>query len=225
MMFVMKLLRRFSGCELALFSQILLAGALFTGCETTYDSAYSDVSPPSATPITTIGTAPTGTPADIERFRVGDSVTVTFGGISDVLTQLPPHEETVKEDGNITLNLIGAVKAAGKTTGELQKEIHDLYVPKYYVRLTVTVKPELRSYTIGGEVKMPGPKFWLPGTTVIKAIQAAGDFTDYASKRNVKLTRADGTVITINCKKAINDRRLDPLVFPGDQINVKRSIL
>lgn len=222
MMFVMKLLRRFSGRELALFSQILLAGALFTGCETTYDSAYSDVSPPSATPITTIGTAPTGAPADIERFRVGDSVTVTFGGVAE---QLPPHEETVKEDGNITLNLIGAVKVAGKTTGELQKEIHDLYVPKYYVRLTVTVKPQERSFTIGGEVKMPGPKLWMPGTTVIKAIQAAGDFTDYASKRNVKLTRADGTVITINCKKAINDRRLDPLVFPGDQINVKRSIL
>jgi protein involved in polysaccharide export with SLBB domain len=161
----------------------------------------------------------------MDKFRIGDLVSVTFSGIQDATTQLPPHEETIKEDGTVTLPLIGSVQALGRTAGELQKEIHTRY-EQYYPRLNVNVKPAPRSYTVGGEVKMAGPKFWEPGTTVIKAIQAAGDFTDFAKKTKVKLTRAsDGTVITVNCKKAIKDPRLDPLVFPGDVIHVPRRIL
>ena len=50
------------------------------------------------------------------------------------LTGLPetiePHVEPIKEDGTITLPDIGPVQAAGKTAGELQNEIYNLYVPK-----------------------------------------------------------------------------------------------
>ncbi len=68
------------------------------------------------------------------------------------------HEETIKEDGTITLPLIGSVYAVGKTAGELQNEIYTNYVPKYYVRLTVTVKSGDRVYYVGGEVKSPGSR-------------------------------------------------------------------
>ena len=148
---------------------------------------------------------------------VGDLVTVKFSG---TIEQIPPHEERIKDDGSITLPLIGAVQAAGKSTGDLQKEIHDRYVPDYYVRLTVTVTGEQRVYYVGGQVRQPGRQVYLGLTTVTKAIQSAGDFTDFAAKTRVELTRADGKTITIDCVKAAKDPALDLQVFPGDKINV-----
>src|SRR6185312_11736555 len=73
-------------------------------------------------------------------FHVGDLVNVSFALQSGVGDIMPPHSEVVHEDGTITLQYIGPIKALGKTAGELQREIHDLYVPKYYRELTVTVK-------------------------------------------------------------------------------------
>ena len=56
-------------------------------------------------------------------FRVGDHVTVVFSG--NIILPEQSHEERVKDDGTITLPEIGAVKAVGKTTGQLQKEIRE----------------------------------------------------------------------------------------------------
>ena len=56
------------------------------------------------------------------------------------------------------------------------------------------------------------------------AIGAAGGLTDYASKRNIWLIRANGTKIKVNYRKAIANPALDPQVFPGDSINVEKSI-
>lgn len=149
---------------------------------------------------------------------------VNFSGLQ---TPPPVHEEQIKSDGYVTLPLIGSVKADGKTPGELQRDMYSLYVPKYYPAssgFTVTVKPKERVFYVGGEVKAPGPKVYLGKTTVTKAIQAAGDFTDFANKRSVKLIRTDGTTITVNCNKAIERPELDPPVFPNDKIHVKRRI-
>lgn len=152
-----------------------------------------------------------------DRFTINDQVTVKFSGSVE---QIPTHEERIKDDGTITLTLIGAVKAAGKTPGELQKEIHGRYVPDYYKRLTVTVQGEQRVYSVGGQVRSPGRQVYIGTTTVTKAIQSAGDFTDFAAKRRVKLTRADGKTITVDCKKAAFDPSLDLSVYPGDKIDV-----
>ncbi|HMP81302.1 MAG TPA: polysaccharide biosynthesis/export family protein [Verrucomicrobiota bacterium] len=206
----------------------VLPVALLSGCATYDDPKFSD------TPQSVVATTPSaasesnGSILSIgerdDKFTVGDFVTVTFSGVG---TPPQPHEEQVKSDGNVTLPLIGAVKAEGKSPGELQLDIYNRYVPKYYTvssGFTVTVKPKERVYYVGGEVKMPGPKMYLGKTTVTKAIQTAGDFTDFANKRSVKLTRADGTKLTVNCNKAIGNPALDPPVFPGDQIHVKRRI-
>jgi protein involved in polysaccharide export with SLBB domain len=152
-----------------------------------------------------------------DRFAIGDQVTVKFSGTID---QIPTHEERIKDDGTITLSLIGAVAAAGKTPGELQKEIKDRYVPDYYKRLTVVVTGEQRVYSVGGQVRSPGRQGYIGATTVTKAIQSAGDFTDFAAKRRVKLTRADGKTSTVDCKKAAADPSLDLPVYPGDKIDV-----
>ena len=101
----------------------------------------------------------------------------------------------------------------------MQTEIHDLYVDEYYKRLTVTVTSEQRVYYVGGQVRSPGRQVYLGATTVTKAIQSAGDFTDFAAKRRVELTRGDKRLL-IDCLKAAKDPSLDLPVFPGDKIHV-----
>jgi polysaccharide export outer membrane protein len=168
--------------------------------------------------------APAGVPLNpgaVNRFRQGDMVTVTFSGL-ELAMALAPHEERIKEDGTITLPMIGSVLAKGKTAGELQKEIQERYVPKYYQRLVVTVKFLDSFYYVGGEVKVPNRQPWVGELTVTQAIQSAGDFTDFANRKKVLLVRADNTKITVNCVKALGNPSLDPKVFPGDKITVPR---
>ena len=207
----MKLLRKLSGQGLAVIGGSFLASLLLAGCRTEEAAFSESAGQPQAS-------------VEAVHFRIGDQVTVTFSGLppSDLI---PPHDERIKEDGTITLPLIGAVKASGKAPGELQKEIQDLYVPKYYLRLTVTVKSQDLVYSVGGEVRNPGPKVYVGETTVTKAIQAAGDFTDFANKKKVRLTRAGATKpITVNCVDAQKDSSKDPQVFPGDKIDVPRRL-
>jgi polysaccharide export outer membrane protein len=154
-------------------------------------------------------------------FRIGDMVTINFSGTTD---QIPAHTERIKEDGTIALDYIGPVQAVGKTAGQLQRDIRNLYVPKYYRDLTVTVVSQSQFYSIGGEVRSPGPKEYLGQTDIVKAIQAAGDFTEFANKKKVLLTRANGHQEKINVPKAIDDPRSDVPVYPGDKIYVPRRL-
>jgi protein involved in polysaccharide export with SLBB domain len=204
-------------------SGLLLAGAILAGCDSLPPKDALVSTPPK--PRTFVGqtsTADSQTTAAVARFRVGETVDVTMTTGSPE-TDPSPHIEPIKEDGTITMPLIGKITAVGKTTGELQDEIHDLYVPKYYVRLTVTVKsPVDRVYYIGGQVARPGVQTYLGETTVSKAIQGAGDFNDFAS-HTVTLTHA-GERIKVNVDKVLAGKEVDPPVYPGDQIDVPRTI-
>jgi polysaccharide biosynthesis/export protein VpsN len=214
---------------------VVVAGWLATGCQTArHDINFSSVpgDESTATPdksvsepatnktdVAKVSESPSGGPFGLnsDRFAIGDLVRVTFSGVTD---PIQPHEERIKDDGSITLPLIGAIKAVGKTPGDVQKAITSAYVPDYYKRLTVTVTSNQRVYYVGGQVRGPGRQEYLGTTTVTKAIQSAGDFTDFADRRKVILTRADGKKFTVNCLKAAKDPALDLAVFPGDKIEV-----
>jgi polysaccharide export outer membrane protein len=152
---------------------------------------------------------------------VGDSIKVIF---SDLPTPMLPFEERVKEDGTITLLQNQTFKAVGKTRGDLEKEIRTRYVPDFYRNLTVTIQPQERFYFVDGEVKEPNRQIYLGRMTVLKAIASCRGFTDFAKKTEVRIIRADGTTLIVNCKKALKDPRLDLEIFPGDTINVPRGI-
>jgi len=210
-----------------------------TGCQSTPPPAYADIepgvwsatstpgesAPPAQAQAAEGGTSAVASPAQAvgraDVFRVDDVVTVTITGITS--ETIKDHEERIKEDGSITLYLVGKVQAAGKTAGELQAELQKKY-EKYYRNPVVTVKSFQRVYYVGGEVRKPGPQAYLGETTVTKAIQAAGDFTEYALKRSIRVTRADGTTIKVNFGKLLDDPRLDPPIYPGDKIHVPRRI-
>lgn len=160
----------------------------------------------------------------VARLHVGDTVTITLslGGLPD---EIPTMEKPIKEDGTISLPDIGRVKAAGKTPGQLEDAIHDLYVPKYYTHLNVTVKTSNdRVYYVRGEVKSPGRMIYTGDITVSKAITSAGDFTDFANRGKVYLIRANGDRYQLDLDDILSGKQPDPPVYPGDQIEVTRRL-
>jgi protein involved in polysaccharide export with SLBB domain len=157
--------------------------------------------------------------------RVGNKIKIEFSGLP-LNDQIAPHEEQIKDDGSVTVPyLTNSIPAAGKTTRQLEKEIHDLYVPQYYTRITVTVISLDRYYSVGGQVSRPGLVLYSGDITVIKAIHSAGDFTDFARRTKVQLTRADKkTQVTIDCEKAQTHPELDLPIYPGDTLFVPRRL-
>lgn len=153
----------------------------------------------------------------------GEAITIT---LSDLPMGVQPIEERVKEDGTITLLQNQTFTAAGKSRRQLEQEIRERYVPKFYRNMTVSVQQQenTRFYFVGGEVRNPGRQVYLGPMTVLKAIQSCGDFTDFANRRKVQLFRSNGTREIINAKRALQDPSLDLPVYPGDRIHVPRSI-
>ncbi|MCO5051747.1 MAG: polysaccharide biosynthesis/export family protein [Verrucomicrobiae bacterium] len=196
----------------------LLIGLVLAGCQTSRDQIHFTEVPGDQPYASAPNAAGTSTSlGEAARLAVGDYVKITFSGI-----QSPPmpHEESVKEDGMVTLPMIGSIKAEGKTLGELQKAIYSKYVPLFYKQLTITASSERRIFYVQGQVRNPGRQEYFGQTTVLKAIAGAQDFTDFADRKRVVLTRADGSRTIVDCKKAAQDSNYDLPVYPGDKIEV-----
>jgi polysaccharide export outer membrane protein len=225
--------------RLCVVSCLLLIGLLFAGCQTNKaDSSFSEV--PGVEPVAQGGTSPGNTAAtpavalnpaatttnreSDEFIKVGDILVISFADLPpDRL--MPPFDQKVKDDGTITLIYNQPFQAAGKRTGDLEREIRAFYVPSYFRNLTVTVRLSAdRFYYVEGEVRLPSKLPYTPGITVSKAIAAAGGFTDFANKRKVRLIRGERTQ-TVNCNKVLDHPELDPVVLPNDKIHVPRRIV
>ncbi|HWF17973.1 MAG TPA: SLBB domain-containing protein [Verrucomicrobiae bacterium] len=201
-----------------------MAALFLAGCETdnakySYDPLAQNAAPASSGGLAS--TAPMVPPAPVDAsgttMHIGDSVTFNF---SDVPADLKPFDDTVKEDGSVTLMYNEKFQADGKTIGSLQQEIHDRYVPKYYRYLTVTIKPQERFYYVGGEVRSPNRQVYTGRMTVLQAIDTAGGFTEFARKGKVHVTRANGQTFDEDCIKALKHPELDHEIFAGDKIQV-----
>ena len=82
-------------------SLLLATGVVFSGCASSSADPEFSSAPAVAQAIEPVSPQPTQETGGL-RFQVGDTVIVTF---SDTVTEMKPHEERVKEDGNITLPL------------------------------------------------------------------------------------------------------------------------
>ena len=190
-------------------SAVLVLGGLISGCQS-QPPKFNEV-PQVSEAVRTV----------VDPLRVGDPLVISFSSSSPLDPVLQIFKESIKEDGTITPPVVGSVVAAGKTLGELQKDLQDKY-SKYYVNVTVTVVSDNRYYYVTGDVRKPGPEPYLGETDIIKAIAAAGDFTDFARKNKVRLTRANGQSQIINVKKILDDPQFDVPIYPGDKIYVPR---
>jgi len=166
-------------------------------------------------------TDPTGTSETLDKLHVGDVLTIE---LTDTPIAFLPREERIKEDGTVTLIEGKTFVAAGKTRGQLEQEVHDFYVPRFYLKMTVSIrqKEQTQFYYVRGEVHNPNRQIFISRIRLLQAIASAGDFTDFARKRKVLLTRADGRRIFINAVKARTHDDLNLEILPGDIIDVPR---
>jgi protein involved in polysaccharide export with SLBB domain len=140
-----------------------------------------------------------------------------------ITVELKPQILRIGEDGVLSgLHLNMQLVAAGKTVEQLQEEIRKKYVPDLYRRLSVQVKPEERYYYVGGEVRYGNKIPYTGQVTVLRAIEAAQGFGEFANRTKIQLRRANGQSFIINWKKARYNPKLDLEVFPYDHVIVPR---
>jgi polysaccharide export outer membrane protein len=94
--------------------------------------------------------------------------------------------------GSITMPLIGAVPARGRTTAGLAGEITGRLRNGYIREPSVAVEIEAyRPFFILGEVAAPGQYPYVPNMTVESAVAIAGGFSPRARRDVVTLTRGE----------------------------------
>jgi len=94
--------------------------------------------------------------------------------------------------GSITMPLIGAVRARGRTTAGLASEISAKLRGGFIRDPSVAVEIEAyRPFFILGEVAAPGQYPYVPNMTVETAVAIAGGFSPRARRDRVTLTHTD----------------------------------
>jgi protein involved in polysaccharide export with SLBB domain len=162
-------------------------------------------------------------PAD--DIRTGDSLLISLLDVPDADRFVDKILE-VRTDGTINIPYLQSVHAAGKTFGQFERQLQTNYIAKGFFRQpTVVVKPGLRFYSVGGEVKAPDRKPYSGDITVVRAIVSCGDFTEFANPRSVIISRTNGDREEVDCVRARHDSRFDRPICPGDAIFVPRSKL
>jgi polysaccharide export outer membrane protein len=220
--------RRINRCALV-GRRITLAAilGLSAGCSTVNDLFGWSNPPKSSARSSSASTAAAGV-SDEEasgRLRTGDEIVIRIdAGAATATSAATPSDVIIDDQGYIELPLVGQIKAAGLTTSELAEHIQSNYVPRYYVRCAVSVLVAQRYFYVGGEVKNPGRFLWSEDTTLMKAINTASGFTDYANRRKVQLARGKELLQIFDCEELMRHPAKDVPVRPGDTVTVPRSI-
>lgn len=199
----------------------VVAGALSTSERQGEPYVYGDAHPPEASEHTTWG-APTvhsaglkGDPMLSETegpylLDTGDKLRVFVYGQPNL-----SRAYTVDQDGVITVPLIGAVRARGRTTRDLEHSIRHQLGAEYVRDPQVTVDIlQNRPFFIYGEVRTGGQYPFISGMTVETAIAVAGGYSERASTRSFRITRRlNGFVDQIEAPS-------DYPLLPGDTVYV-----
>lgn len=100
----------------------------------------------------------------------------------------------VGTNGNVDLPVIGNIKAAGLTKAQLQSSLKEK-LSSYVKDPSVFVSFLQFNINVLGEVKSPGThSFDKDKVTIIDAIGAAGDLTDYGRRNDVIVIREEGKI-------------------------------
>ncbi len=144
------------------------------------------------------------------RLDAGDKLRVVIYG-QDGLT----NSYAIDAGGAITMPLIGAVSARGRTTAELASAIGAKLRNGYIREPSVAVEIEsYRPFFILGEVAAPGQYPYVPNMTVESAVAIAGGFSPRAKRDVVTLTHTDASGV------GRFEAPLGSPVSPGDTVLV-----
>jgi polysaccharide export outer membrane protein len=173
---------------------------------------------------TATGPKATESVAATEPYRIGPSDKLTIRVLPDPAITLEHLQ--VRPDGRISVELIGDVAVAGRTTDEVAAEIAEKMV-EYRQSPSVTVSVEAPTSTtvsVLGEVKSPGSFALDRDVRVSESVALAGGQTEFGATSRVRVVRreASGTVLYLVDLDRIKagDGSTDMLLRKGDLVVV-----
>ena len=131
--------------------------------------------------------------------------------------------------GNISLPLIGEVRAANMTTAELDQQLTAKFGEKYLENpdVSVGVKDSAkRAVTVDGAVKQAGAFPTTGPLTLMQAVALAGGTTEDANIRRVAVFRTIGgqrQAAAFDLQDIRRGQMQDPTIYPGDVVVVDGS--
>lgn len=150
--------------------------------------------------------ASAGTEPEPQILQSGDVVRIAFPGTPNM-----DSTQTIRRDGRINLEIVGEVRASGKTPAELEKELIQLYTTHLVTKdVKVTVVSSSFSVFVIGAVMRPGKLQLERAVTAFEAIMEAGGFVmDKANMKEVRVIRNEGGVpktYEINLKDVLDGK-------------------
>jgi polysaccharide export outer membrane protein len=147
----------------------LLTGLQVAGCYTDYGPVELQAGPISPSGVAT-------------HLQAGDKLRVTVYG-EDALTG--PYD--INPGGYVSMPLVGAIRATGRTRSELERDIANRYRSGGFLQdpnVTVAVV-DFQPFYVLGEAERPGEYPFRSGLNVHSAVAMAGGFTYRASRSSV----------------------------------------
>ncbi|HLB78309.1 MAG TPA: SLBB domain-containing protein [Candidatus Dormibacteraeota bacterium] len=164
---------------------------------------------------------PAAPPTDY-RFAPGDVIEVTVAP-----QQKYDRTLTVQPDGKISYPDVGELRVAGLTVAQLGEKLRQglnrvLVDPVVTVSLREAGRREVGRISLLGAVRTQGGIDLKEGMTLAEALAAGGGPTPEADLRHVTISRADGSVRTVDLASAETTGRVDRTVVlqPGDIVVV-----
>jgi polysaccharide export outer membrane protein len=203
----------------ALFALTLVAACATRGGDIPYPEKAADFQAPDAPSMLIATTA---------EYRISplDKLSVTVFQVPDM-----SRDVDVDLGGNITMPLIGNIRAVDLTTSELQTQLEAQLGARYLRNpdVTVSVKESSRRHiTIDGAVRSPG-QFQIAGpTTLLQAVALARGTDETANPRRVAVFRQIGgrrNAAAFDLTAIRRGNADDPVIYTGDIIVVEGSRL
>lgn len=158
--------------------------------------------------------AETQTAATAYTLGVGDRIRVTVFGEADL-----SGEFQIDGQGDVSMPLIGTVRAVGRSTRSLEDHMAGLYGDGYLVNPQISIEVlNFRPFFILGEVNRPGSYPYREGLTVLNAVALAGGFTFRADEDDIEITKGGSE------DERPAAARLTTPVGPGDLIRVTERL-
>jgi polysaccharide export outer membrane protein len=204
---------------------LIAALAIVAGCQTKHSGHDgAQVSEVTSTNIGSTNSVGTNSPEHSETIvlREGDGLRITFPTAANLNATT-----TIRRDGNISLTLIGDVKAAGKTLKELKADLLTLYKDQTDSReMTLELVSSLFPVFVTGAVLQPHKVMSDHPITALETIMECGGF-DYskANLKNVTVLRWEGSHLQtyhLDLKSVMKGKNGERFYMqPGDVIYVR----
>jgi len=207
---------RWLAAKLALIALTLF---IVTGCQTQKQPSNSAI----AAAALNAANATNSTNTNALVLREGDTIRISFPGAAANLS----GTHTIARDGNVTLELVGEIKAAGKTIDDLKVDLLKAYSSQIETKI-VTVELISSSFPIyvSGAVLSPGKVMADHPMTVLEAImeRSGPDYTKADLKHVEVLRQEDGALknYNVNLKDVLDGKSTEQFYLrPNDIIYIR----